>query len=183
MFFIRTEDKFLIPQDSFRLYFRPLHGIIQWFKLPNSDVICDRDLILGFLKRAMEQHLTWTMERFHIYFMDSQDGDLPSIEIDSILEEVLKTGEYELQGISTALKPFRVFYRDLDNLKWILLPSGDIVCDLDHIGELTVTYLEAGGLKDVDRFDIYYRDSGDVPDKINIDPIVDQMIEKAGIKK
>ena len=179
---VNIPETILIPQKSFRLYFRELHGILQWIKLPNGDIICERSLVFGFLQHAIDQSLIWTMERFHIFYLDDPDCPMVNEDDETMIEQSLKKIDQSLiQALPTSRRAFKIFFRPIGDIKWLLISNGDLICDLRHIEELTIQCLKSGVLNDnIERFDVYYHDGGDVPPKIDINFIVAEIIKKAG---
>ncbi|WP_371368134.1 hypothetical protein SRRS_18140 [Sporomusa rhizae] len=55
-----------------------------------------------------------------------------------------------------------------------------IVCDLAHITELTLYGIMKGLLSNLDRFDIYYKNSKELAEKVDVDALVAAIQKEAG---
>ena len=169
-----------IPQDSFRLYFRDVCGVFRWYKMFQGDIICDENRILEFLGHAITQNLIWTMDYFNIFYRNCTSYDFNTPTEEQISYAIANADETTIQEISKPEIPFQVFFRPVGENKWIYMPEHNcIVCDLNHITELTLYGLSKGALSNLDRFDIYYKDSKDMPPKVDIDALVEAIKKEA----
>ena len=171
-----------IPQDSFRLYFRDVRVLFDWHKVSQGDIICDENLILEFLDYATELNLIWTMDHFDVFYRDCTSYNFNTPTEDQILHAISNADQSTVQKLSKPEIPFQVFYRPVGENKWIYMPEHNcIVCDINHIRELTVCGLENGALSDVDRFDVIYKNSKDLPPKVDIDALIEAIKKEAGL--
>lgn len=170
-----------IPQDSFRLYFRDVCGAFKWQKLFQGDIICDKNLILEFLGNAITHHLVWTMDHFNIFYENCTSYQFNTPTEEKISYAMDHATQDTIQEIGKAGIPFQVFFRPVGENKWIWMPEyNSIVCDLTHITELTLYGLAKGVLSNLDRFDIYYKDSKEMPEKVDVDALVAAIQKEAG---
>ncbi|QDR81382.1 hypothetical protein [Sporomusa termitida] len=170
-----------IPQDSFRLYFRDVCGVFKWQKLFQGDIICDKNLLLEFLGNAITQSLVWTMDHFDIFFENCTSYQFNTPTEDQILYAIDNATPNTIQEIGEAGIPFQVFFRPVGKNKWIWMPKyNSIVCDLNHITELTLYGLMKDVLSNLDRFDIYYTGSEELPEKVDVDALVKAIQKEAG---
>lgn len=173
---------FEIPQDSFRLYFRDVHVLFDWHKLSQGDIICDKNLILAFLDYATALNLIWTMDHFNIFYQNCTSCDFNTPTEDQILHAIANADQTTIQEIGEPDIAHQVFYRPVGENKWIYMPEYNcIVCDINHIRELTVFGLENGVLSNIDRFEVIYKNSKDLPPKVDIDSLVAAMRKQAGL--
>lgn len=170
-----------IPQDSFRLYFRDVCGAFKWQKLFQGDIICDKNLILEFLGHAIAHNLIWTMDYFNIFYENWTSYNFNTPRESEILYAIDNASKATIQELGKPGIPFQVFFRPVGENKWIWMPEFNAVaCDLHHITELTLYGLNKGALSNLDRFDIYYKDSKELPPKVDIDSLVDKIRKQAG---
>ncbi|WP_054954617.1 hypothetical protein SOV_36010 [Sporomusa ovata DSM 2662] len=170
-----------IPQESFRLYFRNVRGVFEFKKVFQGDIICNETFILGFLKQAIEENLIWTMEHFDIFYKNEISYDFNTPTEEQISYAINNASQITIQKLSEPGVPFQVFYRPVGDNKWILMPENNaIVCDLNYITDLTQEGLTKGALSNLDRFDIYYKDSQELPPKVDIDSLIDAIRKEAG---
>lgn len=64
--------------------------------------------------------------------------------------------------------------------KFCMTEYSTVACDLHHIKELTLYGLNKGVLNNLDRFDIYYKNSRELLQKVNIDSLVTEIRKQAG---
>lgn len=170
-----------IPQDSFRLYFRDVCGAFKWHKVFQGDIICDKHLILEFLGHAITHNLIWTMDYFEIFYESCTSYDFKTPTEEQILYAIKNANQTTIQELGAAGIPFQVFFRPVGKNKWIWLPEYNAtVCDLQHITELTLYGIAKGVLSKLDRFDIYYKNSKEMPPKVDVDSLVDEIRNQAG---
>jgi hypothetical protein len=170
-----------IPQDSFRLYFRDLCGAFKWHKVFQGDIVCDKNLILEFLGNAIAHNLIWTMDNMNIFYENCTSYKFNTPSEDQIMFATNNAKQDTIQEIGKPGIPFQVFFRPVGENKWIWMPEYNcIVCDLTHITELTLYGLMKGVLSNLDRFDIYYKNSKELPEKVNIDSLVEAIQKQAG---
>lgn len=162
-----------IPQDSFRLYFRDVCGAFKWQKLFQGDIICDKNLLLEFLGNAITHNLIWTMDHFNVFYEKCTSYAFNIPTEDQISEAIENATQDIIQEIGKPGIPFQVFFRPVGESKWILMPTyNSIVCDIKDITELTLYGLMKGVLNNLDRFDIYYKNSPTLPEKVDVDALV-----------
>ena len=170
-----------IPQDSFRLYFRDVCGVFKWQKLFQGDIICDKNLLFEFLGNAITHNLIWTMDHFDIFYENCSSFTFDTPTEDQISYAIRTATTDTIQEIGKVGMPFQVFFRPVGENKWIWMPKyNSIVCDLNHLTELTLYGLMNGVLSNLDRFDIYYKDSPTLPERVNIDALVVAIQKEAG---
>ena len=170
-----------IPQDSFRLYFRDVCGAFKWQKLFRGDIICDKNLLLEFLGNAITHNLIWTMDYFNIFYENCTYYEFNTLSEEQLSYAVNHANSKTIQEIGRAGVPFQVFFRTVGENKWIWMPKYNaIVCDLNHITELNLYGLMKGVLINLDRFDIYYKNSPTLPEKVDVDALVAAIQKEAG---
>ncbi|WP_028971938.1 hypothetical protein [Sporomusa ovata] len=170
-----------IPQDSFRLYFREVRDIFKWHKIFQGDIICDKNLILEYLGHAIAQNLVWTMEHFDIFYENATSYNFNTPTEEQISYAIANAARTTIQEVGEPGIPFQVFFRPVGENQWIWMPENNcIVCDINHIMELILTGLNKGILSKLDRFDIYYKDSQELPPKVDIDSLIDAIRKEAG---
>ena len=170
-----------IPQDSFRLYFRDVCDAFKWQKLFQGDIICDRNLILEFLGHAIAHNLVWTMDYFNVFYENYTSYNFNAPTEEQISYAIKNATQDTVQEVGKAGIPFQVFFRLVGENKWIWMPKYNaIVCDLTHITELTLYGIMKGVLRNLDRFDIYYKNSKELPEKVDVDALVAAIQKEAG---
>jgi hypothetical protein len=170
-----------IPQDSFRLYFRDVCGAFKWQKLFQGDIICDKNLLLEFLGNAITHNLIWTMDHFNVFYENGTSYAFNIPTEDQISYAIENATQDIIQEIGQPGIPFQVFFRPVGENKWILMPAyNSIVCDINDITELTLYGLMKGVLSNLDRFDIYYKNSPTLPEKVDVDALVAAIQKEAG---
>jgi hypothetical protein len=170
-----------IPQDSFRLYFRDVCGTFKWQKLFQGDVICDKNLLLEFLGNAITHNLIWTMDHFNIFYENCTSYQFTTPTEDQISDVIENATPDIIQEIGQPGIPFQIFFRPVGENKWIWMPKYNaIVCDINDITELTLYGLMKGALSNLDRFDIYYKNSPTMPEKVDVDALVVAIQKEAG---
>ncbi len=169
-----------ISQDSFRLYFRDVHGAFKWYKIFQGDIICDENLIAEFLGHAIEHNLIWTMDYFNVFYQNTTSYNFNTPSEEQIMNAMNNATQTINREVGEPGIPFQVFFRPVGENKWIFMPEYNcIVCDLNCITELTQYGLMKSSLSNLDRFDIYYKNSKELPEKVDIDLLIDAIKREA----
>jgi hypothetical protein len=121
------------------------------------------------------------MDYFNIFYENCTSYIFNTPTEDQISYAIENATKDTIQEIGKAGIPFQVFFRPIGENKWIWMPKhNSIVCDLTCITELTLYGLMKGVLSNLDRFDIYYKNSKGLPEKVDVDALVTAIQKEAG---